>query len=111
METIGERLKKLRKNMNLPQRELADFLNISQILYSKYESNERNLKVTQLTKLSYLYDVTEEYILYGEGEIQIHPHFPHTKGMDLKTLMRMNKIIRNLEEMVELCYDEDYPKS
>ena len=97
---IGNRLKKLRKEQKITQRQIADFLEISQSQYAKIESGDRNLKLTKLTKLCDLYNVPEEYIVYGEGKPNEDKLvFKSSKGLDLKTLARMNRIIKNLDEM------------
>ena len=48
----GDRLKDLRKKHNFTQRDISNFLNISQSLIAKIESNERNLKIDSVKKLS-----------------------------------------------------------
>jgi len=104
---IGNRLKQLRKQHNITQRQIADFLEISQSQYAKIESGDRNLKLTKLTKLCDLYNVPEEYIIYGEGKPNEDKlTFKGCKGLNLKTLARMNKIIKNLDEMRAL-YESD----
>lgn len=57
------RLKDLREDNDLTQRELADKLHISQNTYSQYENGVRQLPIEMLIKLSYLYNVSTDYIL------------------------------------------------
>lgn len=99
---MGKRIKQLRKQHKYTQKQVADFLDISQSLLAKVEKGERNLKLTKLSKLCALYDCTEEYILYGEGTPPNDLHISSTKGLSLETIMKMNKIIRNLQEMSSL---------
>lgn len=108
-EGIGDRLKFLRKKYNFTQKDIGDFLEISQSLLAKVEANERNLKLTKISKLCDLYDVSEEYILYGEGEQNSNSlsFRKDNKAIDLKTIARMNKIMNNLKEMKKL-YEEHY---
>ena len=100
----GDRLKDLRKKHNFTQRDISNFLNISQSLIAKIESNERNLNLTKVLKLCDLYNVSAEYILYGEGEFDVNNILvkKDNKAIDLKTLARMNKILNNLKEMDKL---------
>lgn len=63
--------------------------------------------MTQLEKLSSLYLVSSEYILYGEGEIPEIDFFKGNRKIDLNTIQKMNKIILNLGEMQKL-YDKHY---
>jgi len=59
----GERLKLLRKEKKVPQKELADLLGISIRGYQFYESedNEPNIKV--LTVLADFYGVSIDYLV------------------------------------------------
>lgn len=57
------RLRDLREDNDLTQRELADKLHISQNTYSQYENGMRQLPIEMLIKLSYLYNVSTDYIL------------------------------------------------
>ena len=103
-EQIGIRLKQLRKQYNYTQKDIADFLDISQSLVAKIENGERNLKMTQLHKLCNLYVVSPEYILYGEGEPPKLLLFKKdNKKISLETISKMNKIILNLQEMQTLA--------
>lgn len=101
MEKSSDRIKQLRTQQNYTQRQLADYLGISQSLYAKYESGDRNIKLSQLIKLCDVYGCQEEYILYGEGKSENTLMFQNKK-MDLKTITKMNKICRNLKEMIQL---------
>ena len=107
-EGVGDRLKFLRKKYNFTQKDIGDYLGISQSLLAKVESNERNLKLTYITKLSDLYNVSGEYILYGEGvpNSNVLVFIKDNKAIDLKTIARMNKIINNLKEMIKLYESE-----
>lgn len=107
MKEIGTRLKELRKHYGYKQRDIADFIDMSQSQIAKVESNERNLKLTKLQKLADLYNTPIEYILYGEGTPQLQPVFQKNKHIPLETIFKMNKIINNLREMGEL-HDKHY---
>lgn len=106
---LGNRLKFLRKKHNFTQREVGDFLDISQSQLAKVESNERNLKLTKLLKLCDLYNVSEEFLLYGQGDYDKNKlaFRKENKSIDLETIARMNKIINNLRFMKDL-YKEHY---
>lgn len=105
-EQIGTRLKQLRKQYNYTQKDIADFLDISQSLVAKIENCERNLKLTQMHKLCNLYVVSPEYILYGEGEgepSKLLLFKKDNKKISLETISKMNRIILNLQEMQTLA--------
>lgn len=67
----GERLKEIRKKLNLNQRQIATFLSMSQSGWSNCESGSRNLSISKCYKLIKLaklkdIDLTIEYIRPGE---------------------------------------------
>ena len=108
-DKTGDILKYLRKKHNFTQRDIGKFLNLSQSQLAKVESNERNLKMDSIKKLCNLYNVSEEYILYGEGEIDENKiaFRKDNKAIDLKTLAHMNKIINNLKQMNRLYKEHE----
>lgn len=57
------RLRDLREDRDLTQKELAGMLNISQNTYSQYENGVRQLPIEILIKISRIYDVSTDYIL------------------------------------------------
>ena len=57
------RLKELRKENNLTQKELADYLNIKQNTYSQYENGQRQVPIDILIRLADYYDVSVDYLL------------------------------------------------
>ncbi len=57
------KLKELREENNVSQKEIAEFLNIRQNTYSQYETGKRQLPIDVLIKLSRFYKVTTDYIL------------------------------------------------
>ncbi len=57
------RLKELREDLDLKQKDIAGYLNIKQNTYSQYENGQRQLPVEVLVKLSRYYNVSADYIL------------------------------------------------
>lgn len=57
------RLRDLREDRDLKQRELASILNCSQQVYSNYELGQRDIPTDVLIKLSAFYQVSVDYIL------------------------------------------------
>ena len=57
------RLKALREDSDIPQKELADYLNIKQNTYSQYENGQRQLPIDILKKLAEYFNVSTDYIL------------------------------------------------
>ena len=57
------RIKDLREDMDLTQKELADYLHIKQNTYSQYEIDVLNYPVDVIVKLADLYGVSTDYLL------------------------------------------------
>lgn len=57
------RLKELREDNDLKQKELAEYLHIKQNTYSQYENGQRQLPIDILIKLAKYYSVSTDYIL------------------------------------------------
>ena len=57
------RLKDLREDSDIKQKELAEFLHIKQNTYSQYENGQRQLPIDVLIKLAQFYKVSTDYIL------------------------------------------------
>ena len=58
------RIKDLREDKDLTQQELSKFLNISQVAYSYYELNKRNIPLELLSKLANFYNTSVDYLIY-----------------------------------------------
>ncbi len=57
------RLKDLREDNDIKQKELAQYLHIKQNTYSQYENGQRQLPLDILIKLAKYYNVSTDYIL------------------------------------------------
>lgn len=58
-----QRIRDLREDRNLKQRQIADYLNCSQQVYSNYELGQRDIPTDILIKLSEFYGVSIDYLL------------------------------------------------
>lgn len=58
-----QRIRDLREDRDLRQRELAEYLHCSQRVYSNYERGERDIPTDILIKLSDFYQVSVDYLL------------------------------------------------
>jgi len=58
-----QRIRDLREDRDLKQRQVAEFLNCSQQVYSNYELGQRDIPTEVLIKLAKLYDVSVDYLL------------------------------------------------
>lgn len=101
MATFGERLKKLRKDKKVTQKELANFLKIAESSVSMYERNEREPSFDLVKRLSNFFDVTSDYLLgISEDEDPIYVAFSH--GNDELTEDEKEFLERQLAEFREL---------
>lgn len=66
METIGDRIKKYRKNLNWTQQQLADKLKKSKSTIQKYESNSVKLNSDVMNSLCKVLNIDLLQLLYGE---------------------------------------------
>lgn len=57
------RLKELREDLDIRQKDIAEYLHIKQNTYSQYENEQRQLPIDILIKLSKYYKVSTDYIL------------------------------------------------
>ena len=60
---IYENIRNLREDNDKTQKELADYLNVKQTTYSKYELGKINIPVEVFIKLADYYDVSVDYLL------------------------------------------------
>lgn len=57
------RLKDLREDRDIPQRDIAALLNIKQNTYSQYENGQRQIPIDALVILAEFYKTSVDYIL------------------------------------------------
>ena len=67
------RLRDLREDRDVTQRELAEYLHIKQNTYSQYENGQREIPLSILIALSEYYQTSVDYIL---GLTDVHPPYP-----------------------------------
>ena len=60
---VFRRIRDLREDHDLTQKQVAKELNCSQQVYSNYELGQRDIPTDILIKLSSLYNVSADYIL------------------------------------------------
>ncbi len=108
-DTIGDRLKLLRKQHHFTQKQIAEYLEFQQGQIAKIENNQRRLKVSSLEKLCELYNCEEEYILQGieDNDNHVIAFRSNVKDLNLNTIANMNKIIKNIEFLADITADLD----
>ncbi|MBQ4119987.1 MAG: helix-turn-helix transcriptional regulator [Clostridia bacterium] len=58
-----ERIRNLREDKDLKQKQIAEYLQIHQTTYSDYELGNLNVPIEVLIKLAKLYDTSIDYIV------------------------------------------------
>ena len=57
------RIKDIREDLDLTQREVAEFLHIKQNTYSQYENEQRQIPINSLIALARYYNTSTDYLL------------------------------------------------
>ena len=73
MLTYMEKLRGLREDNDLKQKQLADLLQVHQTTYSDYELGRLNIPVAALHKLADFYNVSVDYLLCRTNEKRPYP--------------------------------------
>ena len=67
------RIRDLREDADLKQRDMAEYLNCSQVCYSHYELGKRDIPTDVLVRLSRYYGVSVDYLLGLTDEPSPYP--------------------------------------
>ncbi len=100
---IGERLKKLREERGILQRQLAEMLKLTQQTISLYESNKREPDAETLSKIADFFGVTIDYLL-GRTD---NPNPTEDSTIDDEIMA----IMRDLGPDITLQFKENYPNN
>lgn len=73
------RLRDLREDKDLFQKDIADMLGTTQQYYSEYELGKRLIPIDKLIKLAYFYETSTDYIL---SLTNIKKPYPRAKKND-----------------------------
>lgn len=74
-----QRIKDLREDHDFLQKQVAEYLNCSQVCYSYYEIGRRDIPTDVLIKLAALYHTSIDYLL-GVTDIK-KPYTPNYKNL------------------------------
>ena len=73
---MSNRLRSLREDNDLLQKDIAAFLNCTQVCYSNYEIGKRDIPTDILIRLSEFYDTSIDYLL---GITDVPKPYPRIK--------------------------------
>lgn len=68
---IGDRIKKIRQEKNIKQKEMAYFLDMPVSTYSSYENNHREPNKETIQKIAEILNVNIPFLIYGDDNIDI----------------------------------------
>ncbi len=101
---ISKNIKAIREKLGYTQVSIANYLNISQAAYSKYESNENDIPTSVIEKLAILFGVNEVDFYEENQALQLSNvvfafRASDMQDGDLQSIARFKKIIRNYIDM------------
>lgn len=109
----GKRLKKLRESLGYTQEKMAEVLEVSVTLYKKMEKGSYNISVKTLRRLKEKFNVSIDYIMFGEQISFNHIWMlmqSSQNSVKLKLLLRLLAYFQKdcREYFVEKKQDEEY---
>ena len=66
-------IRNLREDSDLSQKVIAQYLNVTQNSYSRYETNDRNIPIEILDKLADFYNTSVDYLIGRTDEKKPYP--------------------------------------
>lgn len=96
--SLGKRIKKLRLNNDLEQKELSAKINISQASLSAYEKENKKPSFEVLDKLSDFFNVSTDYLL-GKTE---YPNFRVIEKEELEEITGSKEVAEKVIQRLEL---------
>lgn len=99
MESFPQRLRKLREEHGMLQRELAEKLNLSRVAITQYENGKRFPELETLQKIADLFGVSVDYLLGRDDK-----HLPLTK--DTLAAHRIDDPLKELPEEARRSLEE-----
>lgn len=67
------RIRELREDRDLTQKEIADYLHIKQNTYSQYETGQRQIPIPMLIALAEYYHTSTDYLLGLTNQKKAYP--------------------------------------
>lgn len=109
---IMEKLKELRKSKKITQEQLAEKLDISRSKVSSWETNKRDMSITDAIKLANIYEVSLDNLfeinkITKEEYLKISDKFLKSKNITLKEKIKIIESLRdslkknNMDEFYE----------
>lgn len=91
----GKKLKDLRTNLGLTQKQLGDLVNVTKVSICGYEKNNRTPNIETLIDLANILNTTPNYLLDSEVSVKIkedeEEYHVSISGDDMKILKELKK--------------------
>lgn len=101
---VGNKLKKLRKNKNFSQEEMADYLNISQSAYARMENGESHSWASHINDICRIFEIAPEELVKRE-DIVINNNQQGGGGSIQIVNQLSEKLIEQYEERIKELKD------
>lgn len=87
MDSIGYRISKARRHMNINQKELAKRANIVEGSLSRYENDIREPKAAALIQIADALNVSTDYLLGVSDEMEVRPTLTDKTDLELEEII------------------------
>lgn len=95
---MHERIKKLRKTLEMTQAQFAENIFLSQSHIAQLEQNSVNITKKTIDLICLKYNVNEDWLRYGKGEMLKKKHFVITDWKDTENLTNLEiEILQNVK--------------
>lgn len=127
MNTVGDRIKRVRESLDLTGEEFGNKLNVTKVAVSNWENNNRKPDLDMIVKIADLGDVSTDYLLCktdnsnskiynlnldgDDIELQIHKDYPHNLSPDeVKELINQLKDVGfDVDKLIEKAKESKKP--
>ncbi|MCD7777982.1 MAG: helix-turn-helix domain-containing protein [Clostridiales bacterium] len=94
--TIGEKIKEIRKQKHISQKQLAEKLGISYVMISQYETGSRNPKINTINKIAAALDVDPSELLNSEEKT-----IQNQNEQGSNSILKLSPTIENIQKYPE----------
>jgi len=111
-DSFAERLISLRKKLSLSQKEMAQFMKVSERIYLDYEKGRKKPTYEKLLPLAKVHHVNLHWLLTGEGSMFVNPPQkepvketpPNQAGIDKELAVMISMLSPEQQEALKLLF-------
>lgn len=92
--SIGSRIKRIRKSLGMSQEEFAKPLGLTKAAISTYENDQRVPSSSTMNCISYCYNINIEYLKNGKG--YMYTNIPNTSIEAIASRYHLDKLSKNI---------------